>query len=515
MSFLLNPIWRWLSLTVLALGFILGLLPQPAHSELTASLDPAVRPSLVAPSKPVKASDVLKQLPGQGDSPETSLSDTKKKKVLVEEVSYETPLEPVFEIDIPTLLHLVQDNSLDLDIAKNRVVQSKWALSESFSHLLPTGSIYNYYERYRGSDIFIGQTPFKTDRDTYQTKYMASYNIQLGGKDLFDIKANWHSFGRMKKMQDVAYKQAILDLLTQYNVYMRDIAAVQVAKETVRQAEVQQRLSESRYHAGFTTKLDVTQAQSLVAQKQGDLLKSENQKMATEYGMASMLKLSVGVKLKPTDNMLRPVQLVDNSLTIQKLFQLAQENRADVKAMVDSINEAKARYASTRAQLMPTVTVSGFKRHIGPQNAMQPSHEIFASISYDATRYMGLEVLSQMAQDKARIKEALLQKEKQFYDMQKEISETYLSNSLFEEQIKISEQKVKVAAESFKIARHRRMSGTGISLDVVQAQKDLADARQEYWTAVMNYNIAQLKLLFQTGLLTPQRVLTGLALSNN
>lgn len=55
------------------------------------------------------------------------------------------------------------------------------------------------------------------------------------------------------------------------------------------------------------------------------------------------------------------------------------------------------------------------------------------------------------------------------------------------------------------------MSGSGISLDVVQAEKDLADSRQEYYTAVMNYNIAQLKLLFQTGQLTPQRVLTGLA----
>jgi len=340
---------------------------------------------------------------------------------------------------------------------------------------------------------------------------MASYNIQLGGKDLFDLKASWHSFSRMKRMQQVAYKQAILDLLTQYNVYLRDIVSVQVAKETVRQAEVQYRLSQSRHRAGFTTKLDVTQAQTLLTEKKGDLLRAENQKMATEAGLASMLKLDVGVRLKPLDQKLKAVQLVDSSLTLPKLLQTAVENRPDVKAMIDNINEAKSRYASTRAQLFPTVSVSGFLRHIGPQNQMQPSHEAFASISYDATRYMGLEVLSQMCQEKAKIKEALLQKEKQFYDMQKELSETFLSNKFFKEQINIQDQKMQVAEESFRIARHRRMSGSGISLDVVQAEKDLADSRQEYYTAVMNYNIAQLKLLFQTGQLTPQRVLTGLA----
>jgi len=273
---------------------------------------------------------------------------------------------------------------------------------------------------------------------------------------------------------------------------------------------VQLRLSESRFHTGFTTKLDVTQARTLLAEKQGDLLRTKNQKLATEYGMASMLKLAIGVRLKPLDTSLKPIQLVDSSLTLPALFQLAITHRPDVKAVVDNINEAKSRYAATRAQLFPTVSVSGFKRRIGPENQLQPSHEMFASISYDAGRNMGLDVISQMGQDKARIKAAMLQKEKQLYDIQKELSETYLSSDMYRAQMNISEQKVEAANESFRIARHRRLSGAGINLDVIQAENDLAQARQDYFTAVMNFNISQLKVLFQTGQLTPQRVLTAL-----
>jgi len=503
---------------MLLLGFVCQS-PLLACAELTASLEPVV---LASPSAPAKTSEPKPSLRSEilpsstsasPASAEAALSDTAKKKVRLEEVAYETPLEPVFEIDIPTLLKLVEDNSIDLALAKNHVVQSRWGLSESVSHLLPSANTYNYFERYRGADIYIGNNPFPSNRNTYQTKVMASYTVQLGGKDLFDIKTSWHALSRMKKMEQQAYKQAILDLITQYYVYLRDISAVQVAKETVKQAEVQVRLSESRYRTGFTTRLDVTQAQTLLTEKQGELLRAENQKLASEYVLGSMLKLAIGVRMKPLDGRLKPIQLVDSTLTLQQLQQLAMEHRPDVKAMVDSINEVRSRYASTRAMLFPTVSVSGFKRHVGPEYHMQPSHEMFASFNYDL-RYMGLELLSQMGQDKARIKEMMLQKQKQLYDIQKELSESYLSASLYQEQIKISEQKMKVAAESFKIARHRRMSGTGISLDVIQAEKDLADARQEYYTSVMNYNISQLKLLFQTGQLSPQRVLTGLALSN-
>ena len=476
--------------------------------ELTASLAPV---TLQPVAMPIGKLTHLNQ-PLSVSADDTDVEASGQKGATWSEVTYLSPLEPVFEIDIPTLLHLAEGNSIDLQIAKNRYEQSKWGLLDSTSRLLPSASMYNYYERYRGADIFIGQNPFKVNRDTYQTKYSVNYNIQLGGKDLFDIKASWHNMSRMRKMAQQSYKQAILDLLTQYNVYLRDIAAIHVAKEALRQAEVQVRLGESRYRAGFTTKLDVTQAKSLLAEKQGDLVRVENQKLASEYGLASMLKLAIGVQLKPKDKVLKPLQLVDTALPLPKLFQMAIENRPDVKAMVDNIKEAKARFASVRAQLFPTVTLSGFHRQVGPQYKLQPSHEVFASISYDAGRYMGLDVISQIGQERIRVKEAMLQKEKQLYDIQKELSESYLSSSMYQSQMKITQQKVETAAESFKIARHRRMSGMGMNLDVIQAAKDLAEARQEYNSAVMNYNISQLKLLFQTGQLTPQRVLTALAL---
>ncbi|MDX1920322.1 MAG: hypothetical protein SFU25_06260 [Candidatus Caenarcaniphilales bacterium] len=38
-------------------------------------------------------------------------------------------------------------------------------------------------------------------------------------------------------------------------------------------------------------------------------------------------------------------------------------------------------------------------------------------------------------------------------------------------------------------------------------QTDLTEARLEYQTAIMNYNNAQLKILFETGLRVPSKIL--------
>ena len=79
--------------------------------------------------------------------------------------------------------------------------------------------------------------------------------------------------------------------------------------------------------------------------------------------------------------------------------------------------------------------------------------------------------------------------------------------------MEVAKSNVTLANETLAQARDRFSAGVADNLEVVQAGKDLADARQEYYSSVMNYNIAQLRLLFQIGQLTPQRVLASLVIN--
>jgi len=437
------------------------------------------------------------------------------------EIQDNSSLEPIslrgvdtpdtLSVGIQRLVSIIEDTNLDMAIADTHIVQGHWYEVQAFSQFLPSLQSYNYLEHFYGSDTLVNGATTPANRVVQQLRFMASYDVQLGGGDWFTLKSARYGLKRLKNTYDETEQQTILNILTQYYQYLRDIAVIEVAEEALRQANIQLRLSESRYHAGFTTKLDVDQAQTLVAEKQGQLAQAKSQKVATEYGLAASINMPITMRIEPEDPDLRPIQLIDDEKTIPQLLQIALQNRSDLKALADSIEESKAAYAATRAQLMPTLNFSAYQRSIGPQaNQMMGAKDIQEAISFDLMKNMGVNLWSQMQQSKSKIKEAQLTRQKQLFQLQQTLAEAYLNCDLSRKQIDITRQKVQSALEGFEVARRRRASGLGINLDVVQAQKDLSDARQEFYTAIMNYNNYELRLLYEIGQLTPDTLMTAM-----
>jgi len=498
-----------------SLGLLFTLVLQPVYADLPAEKPTPFVLLLQSPASPTKKPD-----PG---------SDTiglRSNETVVPAVSHpstpeETSLQPIslrgvdtpdtMSIGIQRLVGIIEDTNLDLAIADTHIVQGHWYEIQAFSQFLPSLQSDNYLEHFYGSDTLVDGTTTPANRVVQQLLLRASYDVQLGGGDWFALKGAKYGLKRLKSAYDLTEQQTLMNILTQYYQYLRDIAVIEVAEEALRQANIQLRLSESRYHAGFTTKLDVDQAQTLVAEKQGQLVQSQSQKVATEYGLAASINMPIDMRLEPEDPDLRPIQLIDEDKTIPELLQIALKNRSDLKALADSIEESKAAYAATRAQIMPTVSFSTYQRSIGPQaNQMMGAKDFQESISLDLMKNMGVSLWSQMQQTKSKIKEAELNRQKQLFNLQQTLAEAYLNCDLSRKQIDITRQKVQSSLEGFEVARRRRASGLGINLDVVQAQKDLSDARQEYYTAIMNFNKYELRLLYEIGLLTPDNLMTAI-----
>jgi outer membrane protein TolC len=457
--------------------------------------------SLPVPTVPSKADSTIKAKSIESDDDNTDIQPISLRGI-------DTP--DTLHVGIQKILDMMDEDNVDLEIAQTHITEGKWGLVNSVSHILPSFNITDYKEVYHGAQIFIGPTPFPVDRSTYQAQYRGEYDIQTGGKGVFDILSSRSELKRQRKLFDYTNQQVIYDILSQYTQYLRDIANIEVAKEGLRQAQIQLRISESRYHAGFTTKLDVTQTEALVAERKGGLVQAESQKAMTEYALASSLTLPLNKQVLPEDPDLKPWPLVDANLTLIQLFQKAIANRPDLKSLDDAVASAKNQLRSARAEYFPTVSLSAYNMRVGPYNQLQSAKDTMASISFDMLRYMGMDTFSRMMQDKAKIEEAQLNIKKQILYVQRSLSQAYINTNLYKSQMEIAEQKVNATLESFRISRHRRLSGIGINLEVVQAQKDLSDARQEYYTAIMNYNNAELKLLLEIGDLTPKTLVKAI-----
>ena len=61
--------------------------------------------------------------------------------------------------------------------------------------------------------------------------------------------------------------------------------------------------------------------------------------------------------------------------------------------------------------------------------------------------------------------------------------------------------RVDFAKESVKLAMLRFNYGKGILLDVIQAQSEATQARIEHVETIINYNISQIALLYNSGMI--------------
>jgi OMF family outer membrane factor len=416
-------------------------------------------------------------------------------------------LAPV-KIDLPQIVNLVSNKSLDVALAKNQVEQAKGYLLGSFADLMPSLRAQQSVERFNGGEIFFGSQPVNLNRTTMRPTLSADYQIQTGGKAIFNILAYKNEFERTKVDTSRVFQETLLNTASQYFTWLRDISSIAVANQSLSEANTQVDILQSRFEQGFATKLEVLQAQTVCSDKKSLLLKAQNQKDITEITLSANLNLPLLIKIAPEEEKLNPIRFVETDLSLNQFYEIARKERPDVKELDYLIKEAKSRLGSSIADLFPTVGLSGYYRGIGPNlDSLDRSRQGMYSISVDLLRNLGLGTMGNIKVSREKIQEAVLKKEKQLKEIEKSLAESYYNVGLYKEQMNVTQQKIKETEEAYRIALARLQNGVGIYLDVAKAQTDLTQARLDYLSAVMSFNNAELKLLYETGQLSPSNIL--------
>ena len=73
--------------------------------------------------------------------------------------------------------------------------------------------------------------------------------------------------------------------------------------------------------------------------------------------------------------------------------------------------------------------------------------------------------------------------------------------------INITQKQIDFATESVSLAELRLEAGEGILIDVIQAQNQKLIAKIEHLHAIIEYNINQAELLFDTGTINIEKII--------
>ncbi len=418
-------------------------------------------------------------------------------------------LEP-YHLTLEKVLEQVQNQNLDVALGEAHILEAQGDVQQSVGFLLPSVRYYQSAERFKGGEIIFTGTPVLLDRTTHAPRVSVDYQIPLGGRTIFHLRASKFELARAMHEKDRLFQKALQDAVLVYYTVLRDHAHVASATQSLAEADTQLHVTESQLRAGVITKLDVMESKTLQAERSSLLLSAENQEAVSLVQLASMLNISFLTPLSLEAPEMVPCMFLDPETPLETLYAAAQENRPDLKELTAKLETAKAQLAEARSQLFPTLTLSAYERGIGPQlNELRTTKQAFAAISIDVLRNMGLPALGDIKSNRARVNEALINQQKQLSEIQKNLSKAYLDFQLAKGQLAAGREKLDSSQEAFRIAQARYKFGVGINLEIVQAQTKLTEARLDYQSAVMNYNTSQVRLLYETGQLTPDRIRQG------
>jgi outer membrane protein len=333
-----------------------------------------------------------------------------------------------------------------------------------------------------------------------------------------NLNFNWLLFDFGYRSANLASARALLNSAVSNNVvtvqevilsasksYYDLLSALELADATTESELVASKsleISEVKYKAGIGTladflqarteytraKLTVSNAKGQVKKAQGDLAFSTGLKMGNSFSL-------IREDFKPSSN-----EFLE---AIDVLIQQTLSTHPALDSVEFQVESAKEKAKAARAEGLPTVSLTGGLSQAN-QNRQRATETSTRSIGIQVkipllegfSRYYRIEAAEALIDSKQAELQESIQK------ISLEIWRNYHLVSTEYDNLNLSEELVKASEESFQIAQGRYKAGIGSIIELLTAQKTLADARQHRVSTLFNWRISRLKLYASLGVLT-------------
>ncbi|MEG1615546.1 MAG: TolC family protein [Bacteroidales bacterium] len=277
-----------------------------------------------------------------------------QQKLPIEEQWWNSFNDPLLD----SLINVAMKNNYDLLIASNRIRQAKAAMMSAYGGLLPSFALSAGWERSRSSENMSSMTMATNPYASYFSGAVSmNWEIDLFGsiwqkarsqKDLYRAsKADYN--GTMVSVA-ASLGSAYINLRTTQKLLEVTSSNIASQKEILR-------ITEARYDAGLSSKLDVTQAKATYYNTRAAIAKYETAEGTYINSIALLLGVlpsEITEMLKQSPLLPNPDRLVPVSVPAQLLRQ-----RPDVRAAEYQVSSQAALVGAARADWFPSFFLTG------------------------------------------------------------------------------------------------------------------------------------------------------------
>lgn len=401
-------------------------------------------------------------------------------------------------IDLATTLRLAGARSLDVQIARERLLEAKAnhqiAAQQFFPWLAPGMN----YRRHDGRLQDVVGNEFNASKQSYALGGTIAAQVELGeawfktlaARQLVQAADAGLEARQLESVHTAA--QAYFDLL-------KAQAAVGVARDALDISEDFAGQVQRAVEAGLGQKADALRASVQAGRNQLTLVQSLEHRRATSARLAQALHLEATTELAGNESELAPLTLVRTNSSLDSLAAIALHSRPELKqGEAFTAAARKAREGVSKGPWIPSVGSQIFLGGLGggrndSAGRLGDSQDYFLGLSWKIGPG-GIGDSARRRANEARERVAGLEVEKLRDEILRQVVEAHVHAQSLGDQLAIARNALAAAEETLKLSRERKQFAIGAVLEVIQAEQELTRARLDYVSLVAEHNKAQYAL---------------------
>ena len=294
----------------------------------------------------------------------------------------------------------------------------------------------------------------------------------------------------------------LLNAVTAYMNLLRDGAILELQRSNVNVLEVTLRQTRDRFNAGEVTRTDVAQAEARLSSGRSQLATAESNFISSR---ATYLQV-IGV---PAPARLAPAAPVDrfSPRTLQGAIARGRAEHPTITTAMFNVDVASQQVKVAEGSLYPTLSAVGnVQKSYGSTSALNLIENLNASVSAQLSvpLYQGGAEYAAIRQAKETLGQRRLDLDTARDSVQQNVTQAWGQLEAAKAQVISTSSSVTASEIALNGVREEARVGQRTTLDVLNAQQELVNARTALVTAQRDRVVASYTVLAATGALSPQ-----------
>jgi len=414
-------------------------------------------------------------------------------------------VDPAKIYTLSELVDIAEQNNPQTRVAWQNAKARAADLGIAESTLYPTLAAAALAETSR-QEIFFGTSFQQQTVATFSPVFSLDYIIFDFGRRSQEISSSRNDLVAADFQFNDTHRRVIFQVMQAYYHLLDTTGQLDAAEANLKNAQTVEQAAEDRLQNGLATLPDVLEARSASAQADYDLQATIGATEIAHGDLATALGISPTTQFQVES--LKSIKMPDSIAdTVETSIDKALSQRPDLMQQVAQLRAAEAEVKAERRNYFPTLSIDGsygLNRSYGTQihlpSIYSPTGEYWdATLSLTWTLFDGLARENRLAKAHADQKQAAANLDSIRDQVENQVWSAYSTARTALRQQKAAAALLEAATESYKAALESYNYGVRSQIDVVSAQRTLADARTADVSARTNLLTGLAALAYQTG----------------